>query len=139
MQRADKWHKPQKKQTLKNKAMKNKKNVPQKWYNETINFLARECMDAWLKFGHDSEERKQAWGKRNEFKESFNPVKELKGNVQAAKLEIKLNEPKIRQFTDIKDKYDPYNFITTLAGKYFLCDYEVRQLFDFAGKMNLLY
>lgn len=55
--------------------MKNKKNVPQKWYNETINFLARECMNAWLKFGHDSEKRKQAWEKEMSLNSHLTPLK----------------------------------------------------------------
>jgi len=119
--------------------MKNKKNVPAKWYKETLNNLASDLMNALIKFGQESEQAKVAKKNRAEFKEKYNPIKELTGNIQAAKLEIKLNEENIRQFIGIKDKFDPYNFVTSLADKYFLCDYQVRQLFDFAGKMDLLY
>jgi len=119
--------------------MKNKKKVPQKWYKEWANELARGCMNAWLKFGHDSEQRKEAQKELDDFRAKYNPVKQLSGNLPAAKLEIKLNEGKIRQSVGIKDKYDPYNFMTLTAEKYFLCDAQTRKLIDFAGKMGLCY
>jgi len=119
--------------------MKNKKNVPREWYKEWTNELARGCMNAWLKFGTESEQTKEAQKKLDDFRKKYSPIKEMTGNIQAAKLEIKLNETNIKQSRSIKGKFDIYNFVSKLAEKYFLCDAQVRELFDFSGKMELNY
>lgn len=116
--------------------MKTKK-VPQTWYNEEANSIARDCMDVWRKYGRDSKECKDALQKRAEWKAKYIPVKELKGNIQAAKLEIRLNFDKIYNAKSIKDKYECCNFVSLLADKYYLSGRQVENLLVFCIKRNL--
>jgi hypothetical protein len=119
--------------------MKKKKKVPYKWYKEIANELARNCMEKALKFGLDSQFRIDAENKRKEFKNKYIPVKELQGNIQAAKLEIIILHDKIIKSNSIHSKYDPYNIIGVMEQKYFLSNKQIDSLMAFMSKKELLY
>ena len=116
--------------------MKTKK-VPQTWYNEVANEIARSCMDILREYGRDSKECKDALQKRAEWKAKYIPVKELKGNIQAAKLEVKLHFDKIYNAKSIRDKYECCNFVSMLADKYYLSYRQVEDLLGFCIKREL--
>ena len=70
---------------------------------------------------------------RIEFKQKFTPIKNLKGNISAAKKEIELKKIKNPIFTDFN-----YKELHRLSNKYYLCNSEMTVLMDYMSNLNII-
>jgi len=116
------------------------KTVPSKWYNERVNDLAATCVIMANAHGTDSQMYHKFKSKYHGFKSKYKPSKDIKyGCISGAKAEILYNKNKIYYSNGIKNKYDPYVFLSYLTEKYYLCLKQTDRLMDYMDKLKLLY
>lgn len=155
-----KWSKPVRSNLI-IKTMKNKKKVPYKWYKEIANELARAAMSAkphiaqlqeriinyptdfdkergipreklieWLATAPSPEYKMKLY---TDFKAKYEPIKELKGNLKAAKLQATVKHIKEPKFIDWK-----YDYLHKLADENYLINSEITILMNHMSSLGMI-